>query len=65
MIGQITEDTDELAGVFTRFGHLGDFGDQNSSGHFSLTTKFISRFVKERGDLEKEYAKGLRKLVGR
>ena len=25
----------------------------------------MSRFVKERGDLEKEYARGLRKLVAR
>ena len=28
-------------------------------------SKLLFRFVKERGDLEKEYARGLRKLVSR
>ena len=30
-----------------------------------IKVKFMFRFVKERGDLEKEYARGLRKLVAR
>ena len=39
VIGQLTEDTDELAGLFTRWvigvgdGDIRDIGDQNYSGH--------------------------------